>query len=191
MSNLKSQIKNIRLENTSFRHFVPELLFYALMQEDAIRSALADVLIDSFQQDELAQRIFQHGRKIFGILVLVKKASSVSKFVEANLLEDAKLPFKKEELTQEVKLSLDEAEKFEKKQWELLAPVFYRGTLNRRFQERTILPFMQDESIGKGAFGNVYKTVLHESHQELMQFFPQKVKFDSDIVCELCICLTF
>ncbi|KAN0110019.1 Protein kinase-like domain containing protein [Hyaloscypha variabilis] len=174
MSNLRSQIKGIRLESTSFRFFVPELSFYALMQEDAIRSALADGLIDSFQQEELAQRIFQHGRKIFGILVLVKKAASVSKFVEANLLEDAKLPFKKGDLTQEVKLSLDEAEKFEKKQWELLAPVFYRGTLNRRFQERIILPFKQEERIGNGAYGNVYKTVLPERHQELMQFFPQQ-----------------
>lgn len=175
MSNLKSQIKKLRLENTSFRHFVPELLFYALIQEDAIRRALADLLIDPFQQDELAQRIFQHGRKIFGILILINKAACVSKFVEANVLEDAKLPFKKDDLMQEVKLSLEEAEKYDKKQWELIAPVFYRGTLSRRFQERTILPFMQDELIGMGAFGDVYKTTLHESHQELRQFFPQKV----------------
>jgi len=175
MDQVKSAIKELRCKN-AYRHwFVPELAFYSVITEDAIRGALAESLIHPSQREEVVQKVSQRGKKIFGILVLIDHAAQLSKFIEADQLEDAKLPFKVETLSHDIQLSKEEAKDFDEKQWELIAPTFHRGTLNRRLEEDAVLPFTQDRRIGRGAFGTVYEAVLDSRHQELNHKFPEKV----------------
>ncbi|KAI1414102.1 kinase-like protein [Hypoxylon sp. FL1857] len=173
MDRLKSQIRNLRRENTCHRNFIPEVQFYDLMKRDAIREAVEASQVNAFQQDEITDCIATDGRKIYGILLLCGLATKISKFIEANTLHDAQLPFKLEVLEKDIGLTGTEAKDFDEFQLELSAPVFRRGTFNRRFGERTIVPFLHEDLIGKGAFGNVYKTSLDEEHQATGDVFPK------------------
>ena len=178
---LKLRIRALYCESKSWRWFIPDLAFYSVMTEDGIRGALSNIQThrNTFQQEEIAQKVFQQGRKIFGILVLLDQATYVSQFIEADELEDTRLPFKQNILINDIGLPSLDAIEFEKKQWDLLAPTFYRGTLNRRFRDRTILPFVHDEPIGKGNFGTVYETELAKTHQVLSESFPERVSSSS------------
>lgn len=172
MDQLKSTIKNLRRKNASHRWFIPDLLFSSVITEDAIREALVDW--PSYQREETVEKV-KRGKKIFCILILLGHAAQLAKFIEADQLEDTKLPFKSEILIQEIHLSEEEARDFDERQWELVAPTFRRSTLNRRLGEGAILPFTQHKWIGKGAFGDVYEVTLDPSHQELGEIFPEKV----------------
>lgn len=95
MDQLKSNIKNLRRKNVSHRWFIPELLFSSVMTEDAIRRALVDW--PSYQREETVRKV-ERGKKIFGILILIGYAAQLSNFIEADQLEDTKLPFSLEVL---------------------------------------------------------------------------------------------
>lgn len=131
-------------------------------------------------QKEITTRIIRSGRRIFAVLVLIDQAADVLRFIEADELQDVKLPFKIEVLRNEV--SIPNADDFDEKQWEFAAPTFVRGTLNRCFREKTILPFAAKSDEGRGAFGKVYKIQLQQDHQGSDSRFPQEV---SDLNCVL------
>ncbi|KAF5614656.1 serine threonine kinase [Fusarium tjaetaba] len=145
------------------------------MTEDAINNTLERSTIPSHQHAETLQRVVESGRRIYSILALLDFYQYLANFIEGDQLDDAKLPFRIDTL-QTLEIPEDDAKDFENKQWELLAPVFRRGTLNKRLDESLILPFTQEKRIGKGAFGTVYETVLDPNHQLLSgEFFPQVV----------------
>jgi hypothetical protein len=174
MDQLKTKIKNLRRKNAARHSFVPELSFYSVMTEDAVRSVLTSW--PPYHRDEIAQKIIPRGRKIFGILILLGQIELLSKFVEIDQLEDAKLPFRQDTLVQDIHLSPEEARDFHEKQWELTAPTFARGTLNRRFDVNTVMPFVENREVGEGCFGKVCEVMLRPDHQELGDNFPPKVR---------------
>lgn len=153
--------------------FVPELSLYKVMTKGVILDALRDAQIGAHQRDEIAKKVHQSGRKIFAILILVERAVDIVKFVEADELEDVKLPFSNEFL--EKAIGMADTKEFVEKQWEFTAPTFQRGTLNRRLKEEAILPFTMHKKMDKGAFGTVYMVELDESHQKLGTVFPKMV----------------
>lgn len=174
MEQLKSKVKGLRCKNAWCRSFVPELSFYSVMTEDAVRSGLASWQ-PLYHREEIAQKIILQGRKIFGILILLGQTELLLKFVEAGQLEDAKLPFRQDALVQDIHLSAEEASDFHEKQWELVAPTFSRGTLTRQFDKNTVMPFVEIREVGEGGFGKVCEVKLKSDHQELGDIFPQKV----------------
>jgi hypothetical protein len=176
MDRLKSEIKNLRRRNALRHYYVPESSFFKVMTEDRIHQALIES--PSYQREEIVGKVFQRGRKIFGILILLNQAVQLSKFIEADQFDDAKLPFKEGFLVEDIHLSNEEAKDFHERQWELIAATFSRGTLNRHLEENTILPFTEDKEIGKGHFGKVYEVTLDPGHQELGEFFPGKVRLN-------------
>jgi len=51
-------------------------------------------------------------------------------------------------------------------QWTFLAPVFSNNSLDLDLQPRHILPFIRaTKNIDEGAFGDVHRVTIHESHQ--------------------------
>ncbi|KAF2650288.1 kinase-like protein [Lophiostoma macrostomum CBS 122681] len=172
MNQLKSEIKSLRRRNTSRHWYFPESLVLKLLTEESIGHALIES--PSFQREEIVRNVFQRGRKIFCILLLVDQVAQVTKFIEGDHLEDERLPFHEQVLVQDMRLEKDTAQDFYEKQWELIAPTFRRGTLNRRFGESIILAFREDRNIGQGSFGKVYETAIDSDHQELGQLFPEK-----------------
>lgn len=153
--------------------FVPELSLQKVMTKDVIFEALRDAQISAHRREEIATKVHQSGRKIFSILILIEQTVDIVKFIEADELEDVKLPFSNEFLREEI--GMPDTIEFVEKQWEFTAPTFQRGTLNRRLKEKAILPFTMQKKMDKGAFGTVYMVELDQDHQQLDTIFPQKV----------------
>lgn len=177
MDQLRSDIRSLRRQNAAKHRYIPETLFFKLITKDAIFQSLAT--LPPYHREEITQRVFEHGRKIFGTLILISIvgiAEMLSKFIEADQLEDARLPFSNDVLRKNIHLSEMEGADFYEQQWELIAPKFRRGTLNRPLAGDTVLPFTKETWIGKGSFGIVYEVVLDPDHQELGTVFPAKVK---------------
>jgi len=173
INNLKSRLKDLRRENADHRWFIPQLALCEALSEDAIWKALHDTRTKSYQLDEMVKHILTNGMKIFAVLVLTDQAALTSKFIEQGEFLDQRLPFSLDILGKQ--LSLPSAKDFYERQWELTAPTFYRGTIHKSLDNRSILPFVRDERIGNGAFGTVYKIELDHDHQQLQGQFQHKV----------------
>jgi hypothetical protein len=173
MDELRTCLKKLRRENIHHRRFIPGLLLYRVVTKDAIQKGLKTAGIAAHQQEEIATRVVQNGKKIFAILTLIEQAADILKFIEADELQDAKLPFNVEILKDEI--GIFNADEFDEKQWEVIAPTFRRGTLNRCLNGKIILPFTFKEDIGHGAFGKVWEIELDQDHQELDNVFPRRV----------------
>jgi hypothetical protein len=175
MDKLKSILKGLRRQNAAQHWYIPSLSLEAVMTIDAIREALVDSAVPRYHQQETLDRVYKQGVKIFAILLLLGSPNQLSLFIEADQLDDAKLPLKAETLFKEIHLPQEVADDFAEKQWELIVPTFRCGTLNRRLGANTVLPFTQDKRIGKGAFGTVYEVVIDEDHQAPGVLFPHIV----------------
>lgn len=173
MDQEKLLIRSLREENISQRKFVPDHALHCLVSDEFIYRALEKANVASVQRTEVARKIAQGGKKIFAILILDDKFIDIFKFIESDELHDTKLPFKLDALRSELKMS--DPEQFEERQWEFLTPTFVRGTLNRCFRDRIILPFVIKEEVAKGAFGTVYRLKLHAEHQTPQDSFPREV----------------
>ncbi|KAI8628748.1 kinase-like protein [Xylariaceae sp. FL1651] len=173
MDNLKSAIKGLRRQNIAGYYYIPYRSLIAAMTADAIRDAFIDSSIPRYYQEETLNRVCKQGVKIFATLLLLGYPNHLSLFIEADQLDDAKLPLKAETLFEEIHLPKEVANDFAEKQWELIVPTFQRGTLNRRFGANVVLPFTQDKRIGKGAFGTVYEVTIDEDHQAPGDSFPR------------------
>ncbi|RKK78896.1 hypothetical protein BFJ71_g16372 [Fusarium oxysporum] len=174
MSNIETEIKQLRDKNASKKYFIPEAAFLQLMTDEQVKTAVFKSDIDVYRRDEIANQVCRRGRKILGILILINGVSLLQHFIEADQLEDARLPFTEEILTEIIRLSSEQATDFDKEQWMFTAPTFERGTINRRLVKGSILPYKTEKRIGKGGFGIVYEVVLHPLHQTLGNVFPER-----------------
>ncbi|KAI1742958.1 kinase-like protein [Xylaria scruposa] len=172
MDKLKSAIKRLRRQNVAGYYYIPYRSLGAVMTTEAICDAFVDSTIPPYYQEETLNRVCKQGMKIFATLLLLGCPNHLSLFIEADQLDDAKLPLKTETLFGEIHLPKEVATDFAEKQWELIVPTFRCGTLNRRFGANIVLPFTQDKRIGKGAFGAVYEVKIDEDHQAPGVSFP-------------------
>ena len=175
--NLKSRLKALRRETADHRWFIPQLPLRKILSEDTIRKALQEAETKPYQLDEMVKHILAGGMKIFAILVLTDQPALTSKFIEEGELHDQRLPFLSGTLHKQ--LSLPSAKDFYERQWELTAPTFYHGAINKLLNERSVLPFVKEKHIGKGAFGTVYEIELDHDHQQLEGPFQNKVRWYS------------
>jgi len=134
-------------------HYIPVDALHSIVTLDAIRQILPCVIkngtpdsVDRMAQEILGRYRGEHEmpksyRRIFAILVLIKKADSIVEFVKEEVT-DAQLPLRKVGTGRPVQLSYSnneesirlfqewkdyDIEMFENKQWETLAPFFSMG----------------------------------------------------------------
>ena len=168
MDALRDEIKVLRCQNIERRHFIPQEALYAILGLENIRTVLKDQGIEKEQLEELAQNITHGKRPIFGILVCIRKFRSILKFVKIDHFQyqpshlDHKLPFEKEDLG---KLLPPPLQRSFMSSNGSSSPVSSKSTLPRYLEDDTVLPFLQEEVIGQGGFGVVYKVLLHETQQ--------------------------
>ena len=75
---------------------------------------------------------------------------------------------------------------FCKEQWAFLAPVFSKERLDLELHSDDILPFiLKDDDVKSGAFGEVHRVTVHESHQEnpvtTVRFFQCSCHINSSV----------
>ena len=169
MDALRGEIRALRCQNIERRHFIPQEALYTVLSLENVRTVLKDQGIEKEQLEELAQNITQGKRAIFAILVCIRQVRPILKFVEIDRFQhqpshlDHKLPLSKEDLGK--LLLAPVAEEFHEQQWEFIAPMFSRSTLPRYLDHDIILPFLQEEIVGQGGFGVIYKVLLHDDQQ--------------------------
>jgi hypothetical protein len=177
---LLKAIEGIRNLSSSSRFFVPEKLLYALFSKAAILSCLNDIpQIEDYDRPIMAQTILENARKILAILIFIGREGEIVKFLYREIY-DTSLPLSVG--TIKSVSNRDFAAMFSEVQWEYIAPVFRRGGSHREIQPREdntqnfILPFLEEEEIGSGAFGTVFKVSLSPYHQALLEESGESVR---------------
>jgi hypothetical protein len=133
--------------------------------------------------------ILTHAKKVFSVSILIGlkgiKLYGLIVFLMNNGIGDSKLPFKETELNgfsptiqpeqdtksmrpdhEDVLWDDDDINDFILHQWTFCAPTFSTYTENHDIDKKAILPFTEKDaaSADEGAFGQVMKYKIHESH---------------------------
>lgn len=173
MDDLRRKIYATERRNYAERSFYPNDLIRGVMTEDSIRNALLDnnptlgVRIPIEHVDSAVRGILQGAQRIFGILVLIRQASLITKFIESDNYQpsgrDNGLPFPRSYLNKMFRDSNTSLEFFNK-QWSFSAPIFSRTVFVRSLEKKTVLPFTINKRLGEGAFGEVFDINIPEGH---------------------------
>jgi hypothetical protein len=170
MAELKQKITRLRQNNWDSKRFIPHHALESILTPEQIRIAMKESGVEATSLDEMANTIWNKARKIFAILVLIDETKLIAKFLgEDGYLEseiDARLPFDGSYLERLVG-NKDFVRNFRETQLEFVAPIFSGGILPRVLTKEIILPFMENEPIGRGGFGNVSRIRIHPAHQTI------------------------
>lgn len=138
------------------------------MQEQWVRRALQHYAIEFQDVDELAIIILRQALKVFGILILTDNVQLLGKFYSHGILHDDKLPLNDSMLGVLIPENGGNAKHRRgdilNEQWKFLAPSFSPSVLHQEFKDEIILPFIKNDHIGRGTFGDVYKIEIHRDY---------------------------
>ena len=177
LGELRLELRRLRRLNANHRWYIPQRSLYELMTRDAIHTILQNSMTEMYNLDATVENIFQNGIKIFAILLLIDRATLVSKFIKIDQLQDPRLPFALSVLENDIDCTC--ADDFFERQWELLAPEFFCGTVIRSFDPWAPLPFTKDAPIGHRVFDTVHEVMIDQDHQEPTSKFSQRVSITS------------
>jgi hypothetical protein len=169
MPDLKDKIIGIQAKNFESKWYVPGKELNDLLSKIVVEEAVARYVLEAYRRTEAVQIILKGARKVFAVLILMGKESSILNFIEHDHLQDqvldAKLPFQKPQLSE----ILDEhsAEEFYRTQWIVAVPLFRDDLSHRVLDDDAILPFAKNAKIGCGAFGTVFEVYLNAKHQDV------------------------
>ncbi|EPS37260.1 hypothetical protein H072_9063 [Dactylellina haptotyla CBS 200.50] len=167
MGGLQRAIHKIRVENACGQKFVPENELYEILTPQAV-SDIVFHSVPSHNPDQLVNSIIQNARKIFGILILINQVGCIHQFIERDQYQkrpmDDLLPIPKIYLRD---ILGDDyiADLFYEKQWEVSVPVFSDYIISRELAPQTILPYLREEYLASGAYGNVYQIDIHPAYR--------------------------
>ncbi|KAF8540172.1 hypothetical protein BDD12DRAFT_834625 [Trichophaea hybrida] len=168
MASLREKLLNLGVENVDDgRPFIPERPLKQILTESAIEETLSD--------PQLTQLILEGGRRLLGILVLIRREDAVWRFLQRDHGQlqdlDSRLPLKLNNL----KIIFGEdggagsAAAFFETQWRFLAPLLRNDRSHRIFDDLTILPFVEREDWATSSgFGDISKITICPIHQQLV-----------------------
>ncbi len=168
-SSLRGQLlaKSQRVLDTD-EYFIPVGDLDEVLTGDAILRELR-----SHELEHLFPYVVQGSRKIFAILLVIRKLDALQDLMEQTL-GDGLLPLPESALIslKDDKLSstfsqwgLDTRKQFFDFQWTLLAPVFSEGR-HLKLGDDVRLPFIETTTIANGAFGSVHRVKIHGDHEK-------------------------
>jgi hypothetical protein len=160
--------------NVQGRCFVAEEDLRAVLTRGAVNQALYDKDIDKncklelYHIDEAVDVVINGAHRVFAILVLIRYTKFILQFIQGDNYQgsglDQRLPFDKDRL-RSIFHAQAPIEEFYDKQWHFTAPIFSDSVFTRLLPRETILPITEEEQLGEGGFGNVYRITIPPSHQ--------------------------
>jgi hypothetical protein len=179
------------------RYFVPISKIAQLVTPQSIHDELAiqSSPVPGHIISEYAPLIHKHSSKLFAILVIILKSSSILEFVDENITDDD-LPLVRFYIADPQQIRSDrnsfalcgekrkghpiaamknwsqrDVKSFSRDQWSFLAPVFSNGK-HYKFDDNTILPFVEDQEgqrgkVRSGGYSQVWGIRIHRDHQHL------------------------
>ena len=167
VAQLRRQILTLRVQNSEFRHFVPEEKLASVVTKERVTQIVSQ-LVPLESKDEVIRFIINGARKVFSILILVDYVGHISQFITRDQMQrrpiDNLLPLR----TNALRNTLNDeivVTQFYEKQWEFCAPVFFREIMPRALEVPTILPYLSDISIASGSYGTIYKINIHDCYR--------------------------
>lgn len=179
MDDLRDRLFLARVRNYEGRYFIPNKSLEELLPSDIIHSCVARSRVEEIHQKDVISAIEYGGRRVFTVLLLLGKESSMAEFVQNDqLLQatnlDSKLPLNLDTL-ETIFTDKGAALNFYQRQWEVLAPFFQEGRNHRNFESETILPFTESDELAEGGFGHVFKVTVHADQHAFTQDNRAKV----------------
>ena len=156
-----------RNRNVNLEYFVSGQDLRDHMTPEYLRDAV-DEVFPPWHVDDVLNGINRGGHKTFAILVLIKQPKQIIKFIEkVQYLSygiDRLLPLDEGKLL-DILSERPQVVEFDQKQWGFTAPVFFDSLFPTAFQLKAVLPFLQEEELGHGGFGDVYSIQIEPTYQ--------------------------
>ena len=108
--------------------------------------------------------VLKDRKRIFAILVEERLEYMLINFI-VNGISDKDLLIAEAQL--EPILGKPAIDKFVERQWEYSAYTFSGGPYDRKLKAEWLLPYVEQNLIGGGAFFRIYEVIVHLAHQEL------------------------
>jgi hypothetical protein len=170
LAKIIKELDELEIENFVHKFFIPLSTLEALFPRERVVDLLGQHNIQFYDRDEVANAILANGLRLFATLVTIQEVEAIEGFIKADNFSggnfDLKLPLNEASLASVFKESPKRI-KFVQKQWRFLAPVLREDQSHRVLDDRTILPFLSSENIGKGGFANVSKVRVDASHHKI------------------------
>lgn len=176
---LRDQLFDVRIKNVEGKYFIPNKALEDVLSADKIRTCILCSSIEEIRRTDVLRVIESGGKRVFAILLLLGKESLMDNFVQNDhMLQgtnlDSKLPLHLETL-ETVLLDERVASEFCQRQWELLPPFFQEDRNHRTFESETVLPFIEQEELAQGGFGEVFKVTLDANQHAFSFGYGRKV----------------
>jgi hypothetical protein len=177
MEELQAVLRDLRKESASIARggcFFPTFALAKALTPSRVLKVVADnERVKEHEMDFLVSLILERIPKIFSILLYDGNQDSFLDFLHRQEF-DSRLPITDEKSLQHLKAAI--REKFMERQWEFIPVLLKKDELHRNLRDREILPYLKDEYLGSGGFGQVYKVIVCRSHQGLMDTDDKEVR---------------
>jgi hypothetical protein len=138
-------------------HYYPPATLSELVTKDAIRATIANhPAVREDERELFVHLIAEHIPKIYCILIYIHQEEHLPGFLYRRQY-DSKLPFSRGDL---VFLPVTAAADFVERQWQFIPVCLKRGEIHRELRKEEILPFEENEPVGEGSYGEVFKVKL-------------------------------
>jgi hypothetical protein len=146
--------------------FYPAQALLDVLSRDLVYEAIStSPRVGIHERGLIVSLVLERIPKIFSILLVDHNESYFLDFLHRQEY-DRRLPFlSKQDLSF---LNGSVAGKLLDRQWEFVPPLLVKNELHRELKDDDILPFLSDEYVNRGAFGDVYKVALCPGHQALI-----------------------
>jgi len=177
MEELQAVLRSLRKESASIArggYFFPTFALVNALTPPRVLKVIADnERVKEHERNLLVSLILERIPKIFSILLYDGNQDYFLDFLHRQEF-DSRLPFTDEKSLQSLKAAI--REKFMDRQWEFIPALLKKNELHRNLRDREILPYLKDEHLGSGGFGQVYKVTVCGSHQGLMDRDDKEVR---------------
>jgi serine/threonine protein kinase len=195
---LKDCLLEARISKDDNQFYIPVDAISKLISHQAIVKELQAIYPEDSPEacKDLAFNILGGRQKLFGILAIIGKLSTIKDLL-AEKLCDQDLPLRlpnsstagtnailhKVESTTGRSLQVFspwtawELDEFRRIQWSFLAPVFGTGNSHYNFEQNVILPFqVTDDQFHQGGFSTVFSARVHPAHQVWENIYAEDSK---------------
>ena len=178
---LRDKIAQLRTKSTDERYFISRHDIHTLLTNhiitEAIKECVQEDYVQPHQEPYVVDRIASEGKIVFGILIWKKWLHKLMKCIEHDAL-DSKLPL--EDTRAEEVLENIGWDFARNAQWEFLPRMLTdeMSGVHNRFRKEEILPYIGENKLGEGSFGDVFEVSVLPSSQTI---FP-KVCFPSGVL---------
>ncbi|KAJ8121558.1 hypothetical protein ONZ43_g2018 [Nemania bipapillata] len=174
---LQNQIRKGKATSTSQRQFLPINKLDEILTRNTIDGAVKELACDPQDHIKLVDTIYNEGKKVFAMLIYNDCQDLITKFRKLGFL-DSQLPLREVDV-EKIEDTVRIHRLVEDAQW-VFCPYIFPERMwecHRELNEKVILPIINAEQIGAGAYGDVEKISIPSCQQNIIVTKEDVVQF--------------